>query len=885
MVKPKVQQVYLKDYSPPPFLVDSIELEFDLKPNKTRIIATSKIKRNNAAQNSERRLILDGEKLELVEIKINEKPLSHSDLSFGESTLTIENVPNEFTLKVTTEIDPKSNKALEGLYISGGRFCTQCEAEGFRRITYYPDRPDVLSRFKVTLVADAEDYPVLLSNGNCVSRGALAGNKHFTVWEDPFPKPCYLFALVAGDLGSISDTYKTASHMEVALNIYVEHGKERKAAYAMESLKRAMAWDEQTYGFEYDLSEFNIVAVSDFNMGAMENKSLNIFNDKFILADPETATDTDYAWIESVVAHEYFHNWTGNRITCRDWFQLSLKEGLTVFRDQQFSAGERSASVQRIEDVKRLRATQFVEDSGPLAHPVRPNSYAEINNFYTHTVYEKGAEVVRMIHTLVGAATFRKGMDLYVERHDGEAVTCEDFILAMEGASGLDLEQFLLWYNQAGTPLVSANGYFDEEGRRYTLTLKQTCPPTPGQTTKKPMHIPVSIGFVSSESGSIKTSMSGTTQNARDTHIISLHSTESQLLFEGFDEISGSIALSINRGFTAPIQTELAQSPIDLATLMGADPDPVSRWDASQSLACEILLRHCNNEAFTDILATYRKAIGSIIDNAIADPAGTALLITVPSEKIIWERMKPIDPTAVHSAREWLKAEIGSAFYDSLRALYEECLASGPFNPCAKDAGLRSLRNTALGYIASCGKAEGHELAYTHYKNADNMTDRWAGLAILNETDSDLRRTALNDFENRFEGNELVLDKWFTLEAYHPYPQTISRVEQLLSHSKYDNQNPNRIRALVGAFATGNAITFHDPSGLGYELLTNQIIKIDRFNPQTAARLMGAYQNWSKFEGGRKALMQEHLTRISAVNSLSPDISEIVQKCLEPNNA
>ena len=885
MVKPKVQQVYLKDYSPPPFLVDSIELEFDLKPNKTRIIATSKIKRNNAAQNSERRLILDGEKLELVEIKINEKPLSHSDLSFGESTLTIENVPNEFTLKVTTEIDPKSNKALEGLYISGGRFCTQCEAEGFRRITYYPDRPDVLSRFKVTLVADAEDYPVLLSNGNCVSRGALAGNKHFTVWEDPFPKPCYLFALVAGDLGSISDTYKTASHMEVALNIYVEHGKERKATYAMESLKRAMAWDERTYGFEYDLSEFNIVAVSDFNMGAMENKSLNIFNDKFILADPETATDTDYAWIESVVAHEYFHNWTGNRITCRDWFQLSLKEGLTVFRDQQFSADERSASVQRIEDVKRLRATQFVEDSGPLAHSVRPNSYAEINNFYTHTVYEKGAEVVRMIHTLVGAATFRKGMDLYVERHDGEAVTCEDFILAMEGASGLDLEQFLLWYNQAGTPLISADGYFDEEGRRYTLTLKQTCPPTPGQTTKKPMHIPVSIGFVSSESGSIKTSMSGTTQNPRDTHIISLHSTESQLLFEGFDEISGSIALSINRGFTAPIQTELVQSPIDLATLMGADPDPVSRWDASQSLASEILLRHCKNETFTDILATYRKAIGSIIDNAIADPAGTALLITVPSEKIIWECVKPIDPTAVHSARKWLKAEIGSAFHDPLRALYEKCLASGPFNPCAKDAGLRSLRNTALGYIASCDKAEGHELAYTHYKNADNMTDRWAGLAILNETDSDLRRKALNDFKNRFEGNELVLDKWFTLEAYHPYPQTISRVEQLLSHSKYDNQNPNRIRALVGAFATGNAIAFHDPSGLGYELLTNQIIKIDRFNPQTAARLMGAYQNWSKFEGGRKALMQEHLTRIAAVNSLSPDISEIVQKCLEPDNA
>lgn len=885
MVKSKVQQIYLKDYSPPPFLVESIDLEFDLKPNKTRITATSKIKRNDAAQNSENQLILNGEKLELVEIELNNKPLSPSDLSLSESTLTIEDVPNKFTLKVTTEIDPKSNKALEGLYMSGGRFCTQCEAEGFRRITYYPDRPDVLARFKVTLVADAEDYPVLLSNGNCVDRGTLAGNKHFTVWEDPFPKPCYLFALVAGDLGNISDTFTTASRMEVALNIYVEHGKESKAVYAMDSLKRAMSWDERTYGFEYDLSEFNIVAVSDFNMGAMENKSLNIFNDKFILADPETATDTDYAWIESVVAHEYFHNWTGNRITCRDWFQLSLKEGLTVFRDQQFSADERSTAVQRIEDVKRLRATQFVEDSGPLAHPVRPNSYAEINNFYTHTVYEKGAEVVRMVHTLLGTIIFRKGMELYVERHDGEAVTCEDFILAMEDASGFDLGQFLLWYNQAGTPLVSATGRFDEESRRYALTLKQTCPLTPGQAAKKPMHIPVSIGFVSSKSGSIKTSISGMNEDAKDTHIVSLRSTESQFLFEGFDGSSESIALSINRGFTAPVQIEFAQSPIDLATLMGADPDPVSRWGASQSLASEILLRHCNNESYADILATYSEAIGSIIDNAVADPAETTLLITLPSEKVIWERVEPIDPVAVHRAHEWLKAEIGKAFYDSFRVLYEECLTVGRFDPCAKDAGLRSLRNTALKYMVSRGKPADHELAYSHYKNADNMTDRWAGLAILNETNSELRREALNDFENNFESNELVLDKWFTLEAYHPYPQTISRVEQLLAHSKYDDQNPNRIRALVGAFATGNPIAFHDPSGLGYELLTNQIMKIDRFNPQTAARLMGAYQNWSKFEEGRKALMHEHLTRISAAKALSPDVSEIVQKCLEPDNA
>lgn len=885
MVKPKVQQIYLKDYSPPPFLVESIDLKFDLKSNKTRVIAISRIKRNNAAHNSKSPLILDGEKLELVDIELNEKSLSPSDLSLSESTITIEDVPSEFTLKVTTEVDPKSNKALEGLYMSGGRFCTQCEAEGFRRITYYPDRPDVLAKFKVTLVADADDYPVLLSNGNCVDHGTLAGNKHFTVWEDPFPKPCYLFALVAGDLGNISDTFTTASQAVIALNIYVEHGKESKAAYAMDSLKRAMTWDERTYGFEYDLSEFNIVAVSDFNMGAMENKSLNIFNDKFILADPETATDTDYAWIESVVAHEYFHNWTGNRITCRDWFQLSLKEGLTVFRDQQFSADERSAAVQRIEDVKRLRATQFVEDAGPLSHPVRPNSYAEINNFYTHTVYEKGAEVVRMIHTLLGAEIFRKGMNLYVERHDGEAVTCEDFILAMEDASEVDLEQFLLWYNQAGTPRVSATGHFDEERRRYALTLKQNCPPTPGQTEKKPMHIPVSIGFVSSKSGSLKTSISGINQDARDTHIVSLHSTESQIFFEGFNEASESIALSINRGFTAPIQTEFEQSPINLATIMGGDPDPVTRWDASQSLACEILVRHCNNKVSTDILETYSEAISSIIDNAMDDPAGTALLITLPSEKIIWELMDAIDPVAVHNAHQWLNAEIGKTFYDSFQVLFEECLTGGPFNPSAKDAGLRSLRNTALKYMVSRGTPADHELAYSHYENADNMTDRWAGLTALNTTESDRRREALNDFENRFESNELVLDKWFTLEACHPYPQTISRVEQLLSHSRYDDQNPNRIRALVGAFATGNTVAFHDPSGLGYELLTNQIIKIDQFNPQTAARLMGAYQNWSKFEDGRKALMHGHLMRISAAKALSPDVSEIVEKCLETSKA
>jgi aminopeptidase N len=885
MAKSKVQQIYLKDYSPPPYLIESIDLEFDLKPNKTRVTATSRIKRNNTARFTGNRLSLDGEKLELIGIELNEKSLSPSDWSLSDSTLTIEDVPNEFTLRITTEMDPENNKALEGLYMSSGRFCTQCEAEGFRRVTYYPDRPDILAKFKVTLVADEEDYPVLLSNGNCVDRGTLAGNKHFTVWEDPYPKPCYLFALVAGDLGNISDTFTTASHMEVALNIYVEHGKESKAVYAMDSLKRAMVWDERTYGLEYDLSEFNIVAVSDFNMGAMENKSLNIFNDKFILADPETATDTDYAWIESVVAHEYFHNWTGNRITCRDWFQLSLKEGLTVFRDQQFSADERSVAVQRIEDVKRLRATQFIEDSGPLAHPVRPNSYAEINNFYTHTVYEKGAEVVRMIHTLLGADTFRTGMDLYVKRHDGEAVTCEDFILAMEGASGVDLEQFLLWYNQAGTPMVSVSGHFDEESQHYTLDLKQTCPPTPGQPEKKPMHIPVSIGFVSSKSGSIKTSIPGVNENAQDTHIVSLLSTESRIRFEGFDENLETIALSVNRGFTAPIRTKFTQSPDELSTLMGADPDPVSRWDASQRLACDILLRHLNGETNTEILATYCAAIGVIIDNAMEDPAGTALLIELPSEKVIWELVQPIDPVAVHKARQWLRAQIGTAFHDSFRTLYEECLTGQIFDPNAKDAGLRSLRNAALKYIVNSGQPADHELAYNHYKNADNMTDRWAGLAVLNETESALRREAMNHFENKFENNELVLDKWFALEACHPYPQTISRVEKLLSHAKYDGQNPNRIRALVGTFATGNAIAFHDSSGLGYELLTSQIMEIDQFNPQTAARLMGAYQNWSKFEAGRKALMHEHLTRISAAKTLSLDVSEIVQKCLESDNA
>ncbi|MBT5566615.1 MAG: aminopeptidase N [Rhodospirillaceae bacterium] len=880
MTKTDIRPIYLKDYAPPPYLIDTMDLAFDLDPHRTKVTATSHVRKNSAVTNQHNDLVLDGENLTLISVKVNDHELDCAEWKLTAESLTLHGVPKEFTLTVCTEIEPASNKALEGLFMSGGRFCTQCEAEGFRRITYYLDRPDVLARFTVRINADVGEFPVLLSNGNCIDRGVISEGRHYAVWEDPFPKPCYLFALVAGKLACLSDTFTTASEKQVSLYLYVEAGKESRATYAMDALKRAMEWDERIYGLEYDLDEFNIVAVSDFNMGAMENKSLNIFNDKFILADPDTATDTDYAWIESVVAHEYFHNWTGNRVTCRDWFQLSLKEGLTVFRDQQFSADQRSAAVQRVEDVKRLRNTQFVEDSGPLAHSVRPESYAEINNFYTHTVYEKGAEVVRMIHTLVGAEQFRKGIDLYFERHDGQAVTCEDFVAAMADSSGFDLDQFLLWYKQAGTPTIEATGEFNPDAGGYKLTLTQSCPATPGQLNKKPMQIPIAVGFVDASSGSLETTLVGSNQRRQETHLICMQNNEAVLIFEGLLEHHKTIAVSLNRGFTAPTLTRIKSSPGQLATLIVHDPDLVSRWTAAQELAATVLMRKVKDQELRSELSIFDNTFDKLLDRAMDDPATTALLLELPSEKALSELDSPIDPVAIYDARHWLKHRIGELFYDRFALLLEECRTDGPFVPSAQDAGFRSLKNIALNYIVSRGSAPDELLASSQYQSADNLTDRVAALRSLNETSSELRRTTLDAFENQYSGNELVLDKWLMLEASYCGAGVLDRIESLLSHPRYDNENPNRIRALIGTFATENTVGFHRVSGEGYKFVADQIISIDKFNPQSAARIAGAFQHWKRYGPERESLMRQQLLKILDVSGLSEDVVEIVSKSL-----
>jgi aminopeptidase N len=876
----KLQPILLKNYAPPPFLIDRVELTFDLEPTNTEVTALTFFRRNPDSNVVSGTLELDGEDLELKSVTIDGQEVAPDMLTLTKKTLTLNSVPDTFTLRIVTIINPEANSALEGLYISSGRFCTQCEAEGFRRLTYYPDRPDVLARFRVKIIADSARYPLLLSNGNRIDHGTVDDQRHFTVWDDPFPKPCYLFALVAGDLANLSSTFKTTSGRDVVINIYVENGKEAKAVYAMDSLKRAMEWDQDVYGLEYDLDAFNIVAVSDFNMGAMENKSLNIFNDKFILADPMTATDTDYAWIESVVAHEYFHNWTGNRVTCRDWFQLSLKEGLTVFRDQQFSGDQRSAAVQRIEDVRRLRATQFTEDAGPLAHPVRPDSYAEINNFYTHTVYEKGAEVVRMIHTLIGAENFRKGMDLYCERHDGQAVTCEDFVSAMADASDYKFDQFLLWYSQAGTPLVEAEGEFNSNTNQYLVTLRQSCDATPGQTSKQPMHIPIAIGFVDKDSGSVSTSIAGGNGDRKETHLISLVEKTTTLKFEGFPESVTFPVISLNRGFTAPIQTKISRKPDELAVLMTYDPDPLSRWNATQDLALSVLMEKIGTQNTPSSLPTFLESLGKILGTAGNDEATTALLLELPGEQIISDKVVPIEPVKIHEARLWLKQKIGQTFGDFFLRIYSEYQNQRQFLPTANDAGIRSLRRIALDYIVCADNEENASLAFDHYNSADNMTDLWSALVILNETNTEFRRRALDDFATRYENDNLVLDKWLMLEATHMQPSTLDRVKDLLSHEKYNDRNPNKIRALIGAFAAQNIIGFHQISGAGYEFVAEQILEIDKINPQVASRLTGAFQQWSKYDAERKEMMHRQLIRIRNTDDMSEDVMEIVSKSL-----
>jgi aminopeptidase N len=871
------QTIYLKDYTPPDWLIETADLDFSLHPTATRVSATLHLKPNSSAAAP---LVLDGDGLTLKSIRIDGATLRPERYIATPDRLTIPQPPQQpFLLQIETEIDPTANTQLSGLYRSSNTYCTQCEAEGFRRITYFLDRPDVMATYSTRIEADKAQAPVILSNGNLTESGDLPGGRHYAVWKDPFPKPSYLFALVGGRLASIEDRFVTMSGREIALKIYVEPGNEDRCGYAMDSLKRSMRWDEQAFGREYDLDIFMIVAVSDFNMGAMENKGLNIFNDKYVLASPETATDADFAGIESVIAHEYFHNWTGDRITCRDWFQLCLKEGLTVFRDQEFSANQRSRAVKRVADVRNLRNTQFVEDAGPLAHPVRPDKYKEINNFYTTTVYEKGAEVVRIINTMLGDRSFRAGMDLYFQRHDGEAATVEQFVQCFADASGRDLTQFMRWYSQAGTPQVTVRTRYDVDAKTFSLDCAQTLSPTPGQSVKHPMVIPLRLGLIGSDGRDEPLQLID--GSALTDRILLLSQPAETFVFKG---LATRPRLSINRGFSAPIKLVTDMSSDDLAFLAANDTDLFNRWQAIQSIGMALLidnvsaLRAGKPAHIDDKLIA---ALAALIDDTSLEPAFVALALTLPGEADIAREIgEDLDPDAIVRARLHLRVAIGEALKDKLVGTYDRMVASRPYTPDAANAGKRSLRNIALDLLAAGGKADALERVKRQYQSADNMTDRLAALSSLALHDGEAREEAIADFYTRYADNALVIDKWFGLQAMIPGEKTLDRVRGLTKHKAFDFSNPNRIRSLIGAFAQGNPSQFNRADGEGYAFVADAVIALDPKNPQIAARLATAFRTWRTMEAGRRRTAEAALIRIKGASGLSRDVSEIVERTL-----
>ena len=857
-------EILRSDYASPPYAVDHVALTFDLAPTATKVAARIDF-RPWSDDTAGQALRLDGEALKLKSIAIDGAALAASDYALDDEGLTIKAPPaGPFTLETEVEIAPEGNTRLEGLYLSSGIYCTQCEAEGFRRITFFPDRPDVMAAYEVEIRADTNAAPVLLSNGDLVEEGPLPDGRHFARWRDPHRKPSYLFALVAGDLAKSADNFVTRSGRAVDLAIWTEHGQEHQTAYAMDALKRSMAWDEEVYGLEYDLGLFNIVAISDFNMGAMENKSLNVFNAKYILADPDTATDADYSFIEGVVAHEYFHNWTGNRVTCRDWFQLSLKEGLTVFRDQQFSADARSAPVQRIADVKQLRARQFPEDAGPLAHPIRPDSYIEINNFYTATVYEKGAEVIRMLHRLIGPEAYRKGIDLYFERHDGTAATCDDFVDAMADASGRDLSRFRRWYSQAGTPTVTAKHTFEDGA--LTLTLAQSTAPTPGQAEKSAVEMPIEIGLIGPD---------GADMHAE---LLTLSEPEQTWRFDGLD---AAPALSLNRGFTAPVRLAQSESADARAFRMAADADPFNRWEACQAFAADVLLAMiAAAQAGSTPVAdpTFVAAWGANLTAPDVDPAFRAQLMTLPSEENIADAMATVDPDAIHAARQQLRGDLAAAHAGALEALWSKNADPGAFSPDAAAAGARAERGAALAYLSRLD--DGVERAALAASAADNMTDRMTALAALNDQPGDARDAALAAFRERFDSQPIVLDKWFMLIATAPHAGVLDDIRQAMQDPAFTLSNPNKARSLIGAFAAANPTGFHAADGAGYAFLTEQLLALDKLNPQTAARMSSPLGRWKRQDENRQAKMRAALQQLLDAEGISRDVYEIAEKGL-----
>ncbi|MFV8816457.1 aminopeptidase N [Haliea sp. E17] len=875
--------IYLKDYSAPAFLINRTELHFELGEEETLVHARLHLLRSpeHAGQAP---LELQGQNLELVSVGVDFDELSPDQYRVDEDSLVIDKVPEQFVLKTTTRIRPQDNTSLEGLYKSSGMFCTQCEAEGFRKITYYLDRPDVMAVFTVTITADPARYPVLLSNGNLLDDKILADGRREVLWHDPFPKPCYLFALVAGDLQYVEDTFTTMSGREVSLNLYVEEKDLPKCDHAMDSLKRSMRWDEEVYGRMYDLDIFNIVAVDDFNMGAMENKSLNIFNTSCVLCHPDTTTDAGYQRVEAIVAHEYFHNWSGNRVTCRDWFQLSLKEGFTVFRDAEFSSDMGSRTVKRVEDVSVLRTAQFAEDAGPMAHPVRPESYIEINNFYTLTVYEKGAEVVRMIHTLLGPELFRAGSDLYFRRHDGQAVTCEDFVRAMEDASGCDLGQFRRWYSQAGTPELRVFDEYDEDARTYTLHVSQSCPATPGQASKEPFVIPLAVGLLG-DAGNLRLQVAGEEPDYEtddNTHrVLVVDQAEQSFVFT---DVGEHPIPSLLRGFSAPVKLDYPYSRGQLCELMSRDDDGFVRWDSAQSLARRVIEEvqqqlAAGQAARVDVLLA--QACERLLGDSSLEPAMVAEMLTLPSENYLAEQAKEgeADVELISRARAAVKAAVGEACAGLFLQRYEELAITEPYAASGEQIGQRALRNLCLDYLA-CANSDYLALARDQFGAADNITDRLAALRALAfyGAESDWSKP-LQRFLEDWRGETLAINQWFTVQALMSDSGAVERVRELMQHPAFDPRNPNKVRALVGAFCAQNPRQFHREDGAGYRLLGEVVESLNHSNPQLASRMLTPLTRWRRYRG-RAELMRAELERLAALPDLSPDVYELVSKSL-----
>lgn len=855
------------DYRKPDYAISKVDLTFNLDPNKTRIVCVTQVKRNGQHQKP---MVLDGNELELVNVALNGKEFT--DYQLQDESLTLNNVPEQFELRIETLIDPENNSSLEGLYLSSGAYCTQCEAEGFRKITYFLDRPDVLADYTVTIYADKAQFPYLLSNGNKVGEGDDSNGKHWVKWHDPFKKPCYLFALVAGDFDLLNDAFETKSGKSIALELFVDRGMLGRGQHALDSLKKAMKWDEEVFGLEYDLDTYMVVAVDFFNMGAMENKGLNVFNSKYVLADPESATDEDFFNIESVIAHEYFHNWTGNRVTCRDWFQLSLKEGLTVFRDQQFSADMSSPIVNRIKNVKVMREHQFAEDSGPMSHPIRPDEVMEMNNFYTVTVYDKGAEVIRMMHTLLGAEGFRAGMDLYFERFDGHAVTCDDFVQSMQDATNVDLSQFKVWYQQSGTPLVKVKESFDAEHSTYSITLEQVNSPTADQQQKFPLHIPISLELIDNSGKLISLSDEGETRTI-------LQLKESQQTFK-FKQVDQNPTASLLGNFSAPIRLEQKQSAKKLIDIVMYAKDAFARWDACQSLYSSYIHQTSSEEnKTTDLIKIHEvlEAVNSIVKVSYSDTALGAEMLTLPSFETLCQQGKPFEVIKLFNAREHLKQTIASEMGDAWKDIYQQ-QKSGSYQYQQQDVNQRRLKNIALSYLA---KTEWGESAIeSQYSASDNMTDSLAALHSARDNNLNLFDKLMNDFENKWQDDPLVLDKWFALHAGANRNDILARLSLLFNHKGYKINNPNRVRSLVGTFTFYNPLGFHAIDGSGYRFVTDYLIKLDSINPQVTARLVTPLTQWRQYDDSRQQLMKQQLARIVDQTNLSNDVFEKVSKSL-----